>query len=94
MLNPYANHGANLENAATRLIAITPDDVNDLAQVIKGLRIYNPNASPADVQITTVDGDTVVVSVPAASLWIEPVVISRVWATNTTTGIVLHGLTD
>jgi hypothetical protein len=91
--NPYFNTGPNLQNAATRLIAISQDDVNNLSQVCKGLRIYNSGAA-ATIRITTAGGDDVTLNIPAATLWIEEVVVSKVWDTGTTDGLVIHGYTD
>jgi hypothetical protein len=97
MLNPYANNGANLENSATRVfpIAIPGDDATPLSQVIKALRIWNPDAAAAHtVSYVTVKGDSVTVSVPANSLWVEAVVIAQVNKTGTYAGLILHGYSD
>jgi hypothetical protein len=97
MLNPYENHGANLENSATRVfpIAIPADDLTPLAQVIKALRIWNPDAAAAHtVSYITSKGDSVVVSVPANTLWVEHVVIQQVNKTGTYAGLILHGYSD
>jgi hypothetical protein len=96
MLNPYANNGANLENSATRVlpIAIPADDATPLSQVIKALRIWNPDAAAHTVSYVTVKGDSVVVSVPANSLWVEAVVIQQINKTGTYAGLILHGYSD
>lgn len=96
MLNPYENHGANLENSATRVfsIAIPADDATPLDQAIKALRIWNPDAAAHTVSYVTVKGDSVVVSVPANSLWVESVVIAQINKTGTYAGLILHGYSD
>lgn len=96
MLNPYENHGANLENSATRVlaIAIPGDDTTPLPQVIKALRIWNPDAAAHTVSYVTIKGDSVVVSVPANSLWVESVVIQQINKTGTYAGLILHGYSD
>jgi hypothetical protein len=97
MLNPYENHGANLENAATRVfaIAVPADDTTPLPQVIKGLRIWNPDGAAAHtVSYVTIKGDSVIISVPANSLWVEKAVITQINKTGTYAGIILHGYSD
>jgi hypothetical protein len=97
MLNPYENHGANLENAATRVfsIAVPANDVTPLPQVIKALRIWNPDGAAAHtVSYVTIKGDTVTITVPANSLWVEKVVMTQIMQTGTYAGIILHGYSD
>lgn len=93
-LNPYANHGANLENSATRIIPITPDDVAELEQVCKSIRIWNPEATPQTVRLITVKGDDVTLTVPADTLWTEPCVVKQVMETGTGATLVIHGYSD
>lgn len=94
--NPYVHHGANLENSATRVlaIAIPGDDATPLDQVIKALRIYNPDAAAHTVTYVTIGGDTVTVSVPPSSVWVESVVIQQINKTGTYAGLILHGYSD
>jgi hypothetical protein len=97
MLNPYENHGANLENSATRVFQIaTPvDDVTLLQQVCKALRIYNPDAAAAHtLTYVTVKGDTVTITIPANTVWTEPAVIKQVLQTGTSALLVIHGYSD
>lgn len=94
MKNPYLHHGPNLVNSATSVFPIVPSDVDDLPKVIKALRVWNAEAAAANIHYTTVDGDEVTVSVPANTLWSEPVVIKKVHATGTTATLVLHGYSD
>lgn len=93
-MNPYVNHGPNLESSATKIIPITPHDVDQLTWAIKALRVWNPNGAPADIKFMTSSGAIVTVTVPAASLWIEAAVIVQVFLTGTSTGLILHGFTD
>lgn len=92
--NPFDNHAPTLANSATKCVAIVPSDVDQLVRALKGLRIWNPTASPADVTVTTSGGSTVTLTVPANSVTIESLVIVQVWATGSTVGLVLHGYTD
>lgn len=92
--NPYLNHGPNLVNSATSVFAIAPSDDADLPKVIKALRVWNPDAAAATIHYRTVDGDEVTVSVPASTLWTEPAVMDKVFATGTSATLVLHGYSD
>jgi hypothetical protein len=92
--NPFEHYGPSLQNSATKSVAIVPSDVSELTRAIKGLRIWNPTASPADVTVTTSGGSTVTFTVPANSVIIESLVIVQVWATGSTVGLILHGYTD
>lgn len=97
MLNPYVHHGANLENAATRVfaIAVPGDDATQLPQVIKALRIYNPDGAAAHtVTYVTIGGDTVTVTIPASTVLVEKAVIQQINQTGTYAGIILHGYSD
>jgi hypothetical protein len=96
MFNPYENHGANLENSATRVfhIAIPADDVTPLTQVIKSLRIFNPEATVQTVVYVTIKGDIVTIKVPANSVWVEDAVIQQVNKTGTGATLDLHGYSD
>jgi hypothetical protein len=92
--NPYEHYGPNLANSATRMFSITPDDGNELVRVCKSLRIWNPDAASHAVTFVTTGGDTVTVTVPANSVWIEPAVIKQVLLTGTNALLVLHGYSD
>lgn len=92
--NPYTNHGPNLENSATRVLLITPDDDSELARVCKAIRIWNPEATAQTVTYITVDGDEATVTVPASTLWVEAVVVKQVKETGTGATLIIHGLSD
>lgn len=94
MHNPYGNTGPNLENNATKLILITPSDTDQLPQVCKGLRIWNPNTVESAFVIVPVSGDPVPLMIPAKSLFIEPTVVSQVMETGTDPNLIFHGYTD
>jgi hypothetical protein len=94
MNDPYFSHGPTLENGATSVILITPDDNADLPKVCKALRIWNPNPTPAVIRITPKDGGTVDLTVPANSLWTEPTITTKVSLTGTTAGLIIHGYSD
>lgn len=92
--NPYFNHGPSLDNAATRVIPITPDDDADLPRACKALRIYNPTAAAVTVKLTSTGGDTVTLDIPPSTLWIEEIVTQKVFETGTSVGITIHGYSD
>lgn len=94
MLNPYIHHGPNLENSATKVLVITPDDDADLSQVCKALRIYNPNDVAATIHLLTTGGSEVTLTIPSKTLWTEPTVVEKVFETGTTVELIIHGYTD
>lgn len=94
MIDPYEFHSLTLYSPARVMIEITPDDDNDLDRVCKALRIYNPGGAAATVALKTAGGSTVSITVLATSLWIENVVVTKVFATGTDGGLVIHGYTD
>jgi hypothetical protein len=97
MLNPYENHGANLENSATRVfsVAIPADDATPLQQVCKAIRIYNPDAAAAHtLTYVTIKDDTVTITIPANAVWVEAAVIKQINKTGTYAGLLLHGYSD
>jgi hypothetical protein len=97
MLNPYENHGANLENSATRVfaVAIPANDTTPLPQVCKAIRIWNPDAAASHtLTYVTIKGDTVTITIPANSVWVERAVITQVNLTGTGAGLILHGYSD
>lgn len=93
MIDPYARDTPGLADPALNLIPLIPDDDNDLPLGVKALRIWNPNATSATLHVITAVGDQVSFSVPAQSLWTEPLRIRRI-LTTTSGGITLHGYTD
>lgn len=95
-VNPYINHGANLENSARRVltIAIPADDATPLDRVCKSIRIWNPETTSQTVTYVTVAGDTATVTVPANSVWTEPAVIAQINKTGTGPTLILHGYSD
>ncbi len=93
MFDPYLHDTPSVSDPANDLILLTPSASVDIPVGIKGLRIYNPLETPADVVVITVLGRTVTFSVPARTCSIEPLRITRLLNT-TTSGIAVHGYTD
>lgn len=92
--NQYSReYAASLLSSAKRMTSITPDDNNDLPFVIKAIRLYNPLDTAANLSFRTVSGDDVILTFQPG-LYREDVQIVRVFATNTTDGIILHGYHD
>lgn len=78
----FAGQSRTMTSPATDMVAVTPDDANDLPMVSIALNV----ASPGKVRVTTQDGSTGDLSVSAGVVF--PVRARRVWATGTTaTGI-------
>jgi hypothetical protein len=46
------------------------------------------------VSYVTIKGDSVTITVPANSLWVEKAVITQINKTGTYAGIILHGYSD
>ena len=78
MADPFENQAVPLSGPATDIVAVTPDDATDLADVAIGLYV----GTGGDVAIDTWQGSTV--TVPVASWQILPVAVTRVRATGTT----------
>lgn len=93
MIDPYARDTPGLAEPALNLVLIQPDDDNDLPIGIKALRIWNPNPTSATIHAITMVGDQVAFSIPAQSLWTEPLRIRRI-LTITSSGLTIHGYTD
>lgn len=93
MFDPYNRDTPGLADPANNLIPIVPNDDEDIPVGIKALRIWNPNEFTATLHVITMMDDLVSFSVPALSLWTEPLRVKRV-LTATSNGIVLHGYTD
>jgi hypothetical protein len=92
--NPYAHYGPNLANSATHMFPITPSDTDELPRVCKSIRIWNPDTVSHTVTFVTTAGDTVTVTVPANSLWVEPAVVKQVTVAGTNALLVIHGYSD
>lgn len=93
MFDPYGKDVAGLSDTSSNLIPLTPDDNADIPIGIKALRIWNPNDTSATIHVITLVGDQVAFTIPAFSLWTEPLRIKRLLVA-TTDGIVIHGYTD
>lgn len=94
MIDPYKKDTPGMSDPAKNLILITPDDDNDIPVGVKALRIFNSNASTATIAVITATGDEAAFSIPALSLWSEPLRINRLMDTGTSAGVVVHGYTD
>jgi len=77
--NPFTGSGGNLTGLARGLVSITPDDDNDLTNVIVGLTC---KGAGGDVVIVTAKDQTVTYPIELGD--ILPVGIKRVRATDTT----------
>lgn len=78
----YASFARAPSLPASSVREIVPDDVADIPQVSVALNV----ATPGNLRVTTLDGDTVDVEVAAGVAF--PLRVTRVWATGTTaTGI-------
>lgn len=94
MFDPYARNVPSVGEPANDLFVITPSDTEELQQGVKALRIWNPTMSEATIAVTTVKGNTLALTVPAQSLWVEPLRCRAIKATGTTVGVIIHGYTD
>ena len=82
-MDPFKTHATSLESPAIRAQAVTPDDAADLPRATRALNVATAGA----VRVTTVTGDTAVISIAAGAVF--PIRVTRVWAADTTaTGIV------
>lgn len=93
MFDPYGRDVAGLSDTSSNLIPLTPDDDADIPIGIKAMRIWNPNETSATIHVITLQGEQVSFSVPAVSLWTEPLRIKRLLE-DTSAGVVIHGYTD
>lgn len=92
--DPYAHeYERHLSHSASRILAVMPDDENDLTDCSKALRVLNPTALFVSVRVTTVGGDEATLRYPPG-LTIEPLRIARVWETDTSPDIEIHIYTD
>lgn len=93
--NPYRRHAGTLTNSASHMFLITPNDEQELLRVCKAIRIWNPSQdNPATVRFETIDGSDVTVTVPPLSVWTEPAIVKKVFETNTTDAVIIHGYSD
>ncbi|MEI4488216.1 hypothetical protein V8J36_18640 [Frigidibacter sp. MR17.14] len=82
MSDPFQSHAPSLQSPASHLMAITPNDSTDLAQVPRALNV----AASGTVRMITQGGETADVYVAAGIVF--PLRPRRVMATGTTaTGI-------
>jgi hypothetical protein len=82
MTDRFEQHTPGLESPASHLMAVIPDDANDLPVTARALNV----AQSGLVQITTSGGSVASVYIAAGTAF--PVRAARVWATGTTaTGI-------
>ena len=81
--NPY---GTDRTQYAREVTPVTPSDSVDLALVCRAISL----TVAGDIQITTKDGTTVVITGLAAGI-MHPIGAQRIWSTNTTaTGIIAY----
>lgn len=85
MADDFANFGEGLNAPALNGAVITPSDSVDLTHATRAIRV----SSAGDVKVTTVGGDTFVITAMTAGETL-PIRVSRVWVTGTTvTGQIL-----
>lgn len=94
MFDPYARDVPSVNDPANDLFLIDPSDSAELTRGVKALRIFNPSASAATIAVITVGGSSLSLTVPAESLWVEPLRVRAINASGTTAGLVIHGYTD
>lgn len=94
MFDPYARDTPGVSDPANDIFLIEPSDTEGLVKGVKALRIWNPTEEDATISVTTKGDTTLTLSVPAGSLWIEPIRVIAVKSTGTTEGVVIHGYTD
>ena len=83
MTDKFGDHAESLSSPPSHIIAITPDDGNDLAYCTRGINV----ATSGEVTVTSVGGETVTLSVAAGIVF--PIRACRIWQTGTTaSGIV------
>lgn len=84
MTDKFSGHVESLSSPPSHIVAVTPDDANDLAVSSRCINV----ATAGDVQVTTINGETGVIHIAAGVVF--PIRASRIWATGTTaTGIVV-----
>lgn len=79
MADDFASYGEGLDAPALNAAVVTPNDSTDLTHATRAIRV----AGAGDLKVTTVGGDTVVISALAAGELL-PIRVARVWATGTT----------
>jgi len=82
MSDDFSSYARGLESPASRAVAVTPDDANDLAFTARALYI----GGAGDLKVTTSGGDTVEFRGLLAGS-VLPVSVRRVFATGQTGGI-------
>jgi hypothetical protein len=96
--DPWANAQKSFNAPATRASLVTPSDSIQLARYAKMLRVYVPSSIPeASVKVTplaaTDDSEAVTLTF-TSGLTYELIAMRKVWATGTTSGIIIHALTE
>lgn len=94
MFDPYARDTPGVSDPANDIFLITPDDGENLERAVKALRIWNPAEEVATISGVTIKDTAFTITVPAGSLWVEPIRAKAINATGTSVGLVIHGYTD
>lgn len=96
MQDPYLGEKrTDMESAASSLFLITPHATNEITKGVKGLRIWNPEATAQTVTLRCIgDSADVVLTVPAGSLVQEPARVRYVRVSGTGVTLVIHGYSD
>lgn len=82
MADKFKTHRESLNSPPTDVIVVTPSDIDDLAQVSRGLNV----AQSGTVRVSTLSGTLADITIAAGIVF--PVRVKRIWATGTTaTGI-------
>jgi len=78
MNDTFDSYTASLESPASHAFPVIPSDISDLPVASRALSV----ASDGTVQLTTISGDTVTLTIFAGVPF--PIRCARVWATGTT----------
>ncbi|API58469.1 hypothetical protein BSL82_03430 [Tardibacter chloracetimidivorans] len=96
MQDPYQRERrTDMDAASSSIFLITPHDTNEITKGVKGLRIWNPEATAGTVALRAIgDGADVSLTIPAGALVQEPVRAQYIRDTGTGDTLVIHGYSD
>lgn len=79
--NPFESYASSPTASPTGAVLITPDDDNDLTQMVRAITI----GTAGDLEVTFVNGDTVIIPEEALAVGVQHMMqVVRVLDTNTT----------
>lgn len=96
MQDPYQRERrTDMDAASSSVFLITPHDSNEITKGVKGLRIWNPEATAQTIAVRAIgDSADVSLTVPPASLVQEPIRAQYVRNTGSGDTLVIHGYSD